>query len=165
VNICIFGVRKTMAPKRRAAGFTLLELLIVVSIIAILASIAMPKFANVLQHAQEGSLKGNLGTMRSALSIYYADNNGIYPSCTPGPSSAVFANALVPKYISAIPVVKNSLHPATNSVYCDSTMLPGVVHDGQGWYFDGTLPTDSQNGSIWVACDHTDSKGTTWTVY
>ena len=146
-------------------GFTILELLIVVSIIAILASIGMPKFANVLQAAQEGSLRGNLGTMRSALSIYYADNQGFYPSCVAGPGSTVFDNALVPKYIAAIPAVKNGLHPLTNSVYCDSIMVAGSVHDGQGWYYDGALPDDSQKGSIWVACDHTDTKGSTWTSY
>jgi general secretion pathway protein G len=146
-------------------GFTLLELLIVVSVIAILASIGMPKFAQVLQTAQAGSLKGNLGTMRSALSIYYADNQGIYPSCIAEPGSTVFSDALIPKYLSAIPAVKNGLHPPTDSVYCDSIMVGGSVHDSQGWYYDGALPEDSQKGTVWVACDHTDTKGSSWTSY
>ena len=146
-------------------GFTLLELMIVGSIITILAAIAMPKLAGLLQKAQEGSLKGNLGTMRSALSIYYADNMGTSPSCVAEPGSTVFSDALVPKYIAAIPAVKNGLHPPTNSVYCDSIMRAGSVHDGQGWYYDGAIPDDSLKGTVWVACDHTDSKGSTWTSY
>jgi general secretion pathway protein G len=143
----------------------LLELLIVVSIIGILAGIAMPKMAEVARKAQEGALRGNLGTMRAALNIYYADNEGIYPSCTLGPDSAIFRDVMIPKYLGDIPQVKSGLHPATNAVYCDAEMVPGSVHDSQGWYYDGVLPHDSQAGSIWVACDHTDSKGTTWTAY
>ncbi|OGS37814.1 MAG: hypothetical protein A3J82_09760 [Elusimicrobia bacterium RIFOXYA2_FULL_69_6] len=147
------------------SGFTLLELLIVVSIIGILAGIAMPKMAEVARKAQEGALKGNLGSLRSSLSIYYADNEGLYPSCIAGADSSIFQDVLVPKYIRAIPQVKSGLHPGTDAVYCDSAMVAGSVHDSQGWYYDGVLPADSQQGSIWVACDHTDSKGTTWTAY
>jgi general secretion pathway protein G len=146
-------------------GFTLLELLIVVSIIGILAGIAMPKMAEVARKAQEGALKGNLGTMRSALNIYYADNEGIYPSCILGAGSAIFRDVMIPKYLAEIPAVKSGLHPATNSVYCDSALVAGSVHDSQGWYYDGVLPHDSLAGSIWVACDHPDSKGVPWTTY
>lgn len=146
-------------------GFTLLELMIVVAILAILASIAAPKYADSLKRAQEGSLKGNLGAVRSALSIYYADNQGSRPSCTAGAASTVLLDALVPRYISAIPTVKSGLHAPTNSVYCDASMVPGSVHDGQGWYYDGVAPEDSQYGGIWVACDHTDTIGRDWTSY
>ncbi len=146
-------------------GFTLLEMLIVVSVMTILASVAIPKFSNMLQKAQEGSLKGNLGTMRSALMIYYSDNQGTNPSCAVGPNSTVLADVLIPKYLASIPAVKNGLHPPISGVYCDSLMIPGSIHDGQGWYYDGALPADSQAGGIWVACDHTDTIGNTWTSY
>jgi len=146
-------------------GYTLLELLIVVSILVILASVAVPKYADVLRKAQEGSLKGNLGTLRSALQIYYSDNEGVSPSCIQGANSTMFNTVLVPKYIDKIPPVNSGLHPATNSVYCDSKMVAGSVHDGQGWYYDGTFPQDSGIGVVWVACDHTDSAGNSWTSY
>jgi general secretion pathway protein G len=154
---------RSMTP-RRNAGFTLIELMIVVSVLAILASIALPKFADMLHKAQEGGTRGNLGSLRSAMSIYYADNQGLYPSCTVNPNSTVFSSVLAPKYINTIQKVNNGLHPQTNNVYCDSVLTAGAVHDAQGWYYDGD-PTDSLFGSIYVACDHTDTKGSFWTSY
>ena len=64
----------------RASGFTLIELMIVVAIIGILAAIAIPKFANLIRKSGEGASKGNVGSIRSALSIYYGDMEGQYPS-------------------------------------------------------------------------------------
>src|SRR5438105_15165429 len=60
-------------------GYTLIEVLIVVVIIGILASIAIPMFSNLIDKANEGTTRGNLGTLRSALSIYYTDTEGQYP--------------------------------------------------------------------------------------
>ena len=53
--------------------------MIVVAIIGILAAIAIPQFAQLISKSQEGATKGNLGTIRSALSIYYGDTEGRYP--------------------------------------------------------------------------------------
>jgi prepilin-type N-terminal cleavage/methylation domain-containing protein len=64
----------------RQKGFTLIELMIVVAIIGILAAIAIPRFAQMLEKAREGSTKGNLGSLKSAASIYYGDQQGIWPT-------------------------------------------------------------------------------------
>lgn len=154
------------AGRRRARrrGFTLVELMIVVSIMSILASIALPKFADMLLKSQEGSTKGNLGAMRSALAIYYADNQGAYPSCAFGANSTVLSTYLAPKYLSSIQSVRTGLHPPTNAVYCDTVLVAGSVHDSQGWYYDGD-PTDSLFGNLYVACDHQDTMGRDWTTY
>src|ERR1700757_3818100 len=66
--------------KRKKSGFTLIELMIVVAIIGILAAIAIPRFAEMIRKSAEGSSKGNLGAIRSALSIYYGDMEGQFPS-------------------------------------------------------------------------------------
>ncbi len=65
---------------KRLAGFTLIELMLVVAIIGLLAAIALPQFANMVDKAREARMKGELGTLRSAINIYYADNDGIYPT-------------------------------------------------------------------------------------
>ena len=61
-------------------GFTLIELMIVVAIIGILAAIAIPKFADLVTKSKEAAVKGSLGSIRSALSIYYSDTEGIFPA-------------------------------------------------------------------------------------
>ena len=67
-----------MRDRRR--GFTLIELLIVVVIIGILASIAIPKFANTKQKAYEASMRTDLRNLASAMEAYFSDNNLQYPT-------------------------------------------------------------------------------------
>jgi len=59
-------------------GFTLLELIIVVAIIGILASIAMPALKDMPRRASEAVLKTNLRTIRDLLDQHYGDK-GVYP--------------------------------------------------------------------------------------
>lgn len=63
----------------RARGFTLMELLLVLMLIALLASLVMPVVTGSVHRARESTLKENLFTMRKALDDYYADNGG-YPA-------------------------------------------------------------------------------------
>lgn len=59
-------------------GYTLLELMIVVAIVGILVSLAIPNFQQSAMKAKETALKQNLFTMRAVLDQYYADR-GDYP--------------------------------------------------------------------------------------
>ena len=65
--------------KRRAGGFTLVELLIVVIILSILAAIVVPQFASSSNDAKYSALDTNLGTLRAATELYY-QQHGVYPS-------------------------------------------------------------------------------------
>ena len=64
-------------------GFTLVELLIVIIIIAVLAAIAIPKFSNSSQRSKESSLRANLKLVRSAIDLFRADT-GAYPASFAG---------------------------------------------------------------------------------
>ncbi|MFZ3213711.1 MAG: prepilin-type N-terminal cleavage/methylation domain-containing protein [Terriglobales bacterium] len=59
--------------KKRGRGFTLIELMIVISIILILVSISIPIYTNSVIHSKEAVLKDDLFTMRSVIDQYTLD--------------------------------------------------------------------------------------------
>jgi prepilin-type N-terminal cleavage/methylation domain-containing protein len=75
------------------AGFTLIELLIVVVIIGILASIAIPKFANTKEKAYLAKMKGDLRNLATAQESYNGDNQVYYGGAIPSPLTVVQATA------------------------------------------------------------------------
>lgn len=74
-------------------GFSLIELIVVVTIIGILAGIAMINVQYAVRKAREAALKDNLFSMRKAIDNFYADKQR-YPASL---------NELVPGYIRKIP--------------------------------------------------------------
>ena len=84
-----------MKERPTDSGFTLIELMVVMSLIVILAGIGLAMHANSQTRAREAVLKEDLFRMRDAIDQYYADKN-VYP---PALDSLVQE-----KYLRAIPV-------------------------------------------------------------
>ena len=67
------GIRTERAGRKGEGGFTLVELMIVMAIIMILATIAIPIYVRTLQRAKEATLREDLHTMRTAIDSYTID--------------------------------------------------------------------------------------------
>ena len=69
----------------RPTGFTLIELLIVVVIIGILATLAVPKFANSKEKAYLATMRSDLRNVAVAEEAYFTDEITYYDGVVPGP--------------------------------------------------------------------------------
>jgi len=75
-------------------GFTLIELMVVLTIIALLLSLAVPRYFHSVTKARETTLRQDLDTMRDAIDKFHGDN-GRYP--------ASLAELVARKYLRSIP--------------------------------------------------------------
>jgi uncharacterized RDD family membrane protein YckC len=121
-----------------------------------LAAIAIPRFAQMLEKSREGSTKGNLGALKKAIAIYQADQ-GKWPQD--------LEKDMVGKYIDIIPPVKatgafvaNGKSPAGNQITLGAKgQVP--TESGSGWLYDGSL------GKVYVNSTVKDSKGVPYSFY
>jgi prepilin-type N-terminal cleavage/methylation domain-containing protein len=148
-------------------GFTLIELMIVVAIIGILAAIAIPRFADMLEKSREGSTKGNLGSFKSAASIYYGDHEGQWPVEINAANNTAHRFSL---YLEVIPPVKVTGKFDLNTL---STQNPAIQGQGvslttanvvpqvafSGWLYDSTT------GNVYVNSTLQDSKRYPYSYY
>ena len=142
-----------------AGGFTLIELTIVMAIIGILAAIAVPGFSNMIRKSKEGTTKGNLATLRSALSVYYADTEGVYPL------DSLQSLIVDGKYLNAIPPANTVVWHKAGNVVATGTVVDDVGSaDVAEWFYDN-VQDDPLWGHVWVNCNHNDIKGVMWLTY
>jgi len=149
-----------MVRKKANKGFTLIELMIVVAIIGILAAIAIPRFAQMLEKSREGATQGNLGALKSSSSIYYGDIQGVWPTTLNSQSQYSFS-----KYLDNIYPVKatgafvpNAPSPQGTLVTMTTAGLAPTV-GSSGWLYD------SNGGAVYVNSTVKDSKQIPYSFY
>jgi prepilin-type N-terminal cleavage/methylation domain len=98
------------------SGFTLIELLVVMSIIAILLTIALPRYLHSIDKARETALRQDLAVMRDALDKYHGDK-GKYPDN--------LEELVTERYLRSIPS-----DPLTGSYSTWVTLPPGDTSKG-----------------------------------
>ncbi len=121
--------------KRRKQGFTLIEVLVAATIIAILTAVGMVSYTNINKRSRDTKRRSDMEQIRSALEMYRADN-GSYANTGGGnwSDASNLSAILVSSYMSAIPSDPKSTtqtyrYLATNLVsgryygYCLSSLL------------------------------------------
>lgn len=120
----------TINGKRR--GFTLIELAIVMALIALLLTFALPRYFDGLERAKEAALRQDLKTMRDAIEQFHADR-GVYPD--------TLEELVTDRYLRAVPVdpvsesaetwiVTPPPEPGQGMVYDIHSGAGGQAHDG-----------------------------------
>ena len=136
-------------------GFTLIELVMVIAIIGILASLSVPKFLDLSLAAKESATKAGVGTIRSVLAIRYAQS-------ATGGAAATFPGTLVaadfagdsPKNVvagGANSTVVTGLTTTTGGTVTNATAgfwyvsgpTSSAVYGKAGAYSDGTVNTSA----------------------
>jgi prepilin-type N-terminal cleavage/methylation domain-containing protein len=143
----------------KRAGFTLLELLVVVMIIGILMSLLFPIYSAVLQSVRETYCQGNLGQLAKVISAYCQANDGYFPfvgnkqTSVPASASdwlyvadqkgkiALLSMNRPPSYgdMEMGVLLKNKLVGKMETFYCPTDMDAGLVRGPQNSLLNNTL--------------------------
>jgi general secretion pathway protein G len=101
-------------------GFTLVELLVVLAILALLLTLAVPRYFSGIERAKEATLRQDLNLIRESIDKFYADN-GIYPKS--------LEDLVERKYIRKLPIDPITESADTWVITSPEPPLEGDVYD------------------------------------
>lgn len=107
-----------MNVRENERGFTLIELMVVVSIIAILAGILIPNFVNARAQAMTAACESNLRSVATAAELYFADQQ-IYPDS--GDVSVALFTANGTAYLNNVPTDPAATTPGAKYTFTNTT--------------------------------------------
>ena len=109
-----------MPAQRHVLGLTLIELLVVMSIVALLVSLAVPRYFGSLQKSKETVLLQTLSITRDSIDKYFADN-GKYPDS--------LESLVTKRYLRSMPVDPITESGSTWTVVPPDDPEKGAVYD------------------------------------
>lgn len=121
--------------KRKQNGFTLVELMVVMAIIALLLALALPRYFKHLELSRETILKQDLAVMRDAIDKYHGDT-GRYPDSLDALVSAHYLRSLPTDPITERADTWQIVAPsgeAAGAMYDIKSGAPGTAHDGSAY--------------------------------
>lgn len=145
--------------KKLEKGFTLIELMIVVAIIAILAAVAAPRFGQQLAKTRDAKAIQIVGNWRSALNMAYADTQ-TYATTFSALNTYVDTNTRAKTYQDSAKAVYTGANATqwtdagTVSSRTPSNVVSFVI---TGTSIESSIVFEAGNGN--------DTKGTSWSAY
>ena len=146
-------------------GFTLIELMIVITIIGLLVAIMLPRVGVMINRSREKATMANLNALKSAIFTYRSDW-GRWPgtdTATAVTDSPQLIGKLVPRYINNIPAAKlrSNLNPTNWKIDCGSLTIgsngtPTVRNLAQGGVNGGWVYSP-QTGNLRINCSEMDT--------
>lgn len=126
-----------MFMKKKKSGFTLIELMIVIAIIAILAAILVPNFLKARAQGQLTACKSNCKNIATALEMYASDNGGRYP----GGGATMKTCLTAGNYLKNIPTC-----PAAGQDTYTTNFTSATTPDAFSFYCNGTNHAKAYTG-------------------
>ncbi|MGF1635163.1 MAG: type II secretion system protein [Phycisphaerae bacterium] len=100
-----------------AGAFTLVEILIVVVILGILATVVLPQFSNASQTARENTLKDELRYLRTQVNVYAAQHRDVFPGYPGGDITVTPTEAAFVSQLTAYTDISGNANDSRTDVY------------------------------------------------
>jgi general secretion pathway protein G len=146
------GIR-SVTKELRPHGFTLVEILIVVVVVAILASLILPQLAGMTENASETTAVYNVRTLRARIQIYESEHDGVPPTDLSfltvktnrrGNTDSSDGPLAYGPYLVKFPDNPLADERVASVVKPPSANPPLVEEAGAGWLYDAAT------GEVWI---------------